>query len=403
MRERRTRIGRPSPKHRAMYVYVPKWPTGWLAPENTGIPWTADRTSANWKAAKKLARARDLDYRKAEAKEKPQTIPTRDTFSDAVEERLAYLAPRIKENSLHVVKSHLHRAIEVFGPMRLDRITRTELENYQLALARAGLSPKTIHDRVAEVLNLLRRAVGDHKLAEVPCVERFVAPPREAEEAARLAPYLTAPELDAVLAEVRRACPGLADLAEVRAICGLRTSALAAVRWEFVQDGRVVIPPALMKDRRTRTRPYVLPIVDAIRRPFSLAARFASGSDLVFHDSKGEGLLAPAQNGGLKKAVAQVWNAAVAKALANDVRFVYADGGARGVRFEFADLRHIASTRMQEAGLNDLSRRLLMAHATGVEGRYVDQEKDARRSLEQVAALIEQERASAKVAGRGRR
>ena len=67
----------------------------------------------------------------------------------------------------------------------------------------------------------------------------------------------------------------------------------------------------------------------------------------------------------------------------------------------------LAETRTQAAGLNDLSRDLLMGHATGIPGRYIDAAKDARRSLEAVVALVEQERQAltpeeiaARVAGR---
>ncbi len=377
MRERKTRIGRPTPRHQTLYLYAPRFPKGWLSPENTGIPWTTDQSSPEWKKAETLVKARDLDYMKAEAREKPQTVPTRDRFEDCVKARLEYLAARVTPNSLHVTRSHLRNACATFGPWKIEKITREQLEAYQVELADAGLSAKTIHDRIGEIRNVLRRAVEDHKLAEVPKVERYVRPPAEDEPAAAESPYIAAPDLDALFAEVRRDLPGLADLAEVRALCGVRTQALATLRWEDVQPGRVVIPIARMKDRRTRTRPYVLPIVADLKRPFTRPTD--EPGSLVFHDLAGKCLLGTATGGALSTTAQRTWNAAVAKVLG-------------GVRFEFADLRHCASTRMQEAGLNDLSRRILMAHATGVEGRYVDVEKDARRSLEAVAALVARER-----------
>jgi hypothetical protein len=100
---------------------------------------------------------------------------------------------------------------------------------------------------------------------------------------------------------------------------------------------------------------------------------------VVFHNQNGKTLVGHPKNGGLSKLAAKVWRAAaVAKVPANDLRFECAEGGAPGVRFEVADLRHIAPNRLQGAGLNELSRNLLMRHAAGIAGKYADQEKDSR-------------------------
>jgi integrase len=378
MRERKTRLGRPTTRHGTIWLYVPKYPTGWLSPENTGLAWTTDHASPGYKAAEKLAAVRDHDYNKAAMKEKPQTVPTRDTFAECVEDRLAYLGPRITENSLHVVKSHLSNASKKFGAYRLEKITREALESYQAELQGAGLSAKSVNDRIAEIRNVLRRAVADHTLAEVPNVERvFAMRPAPGTLPKQKVKLPTTSKLDAILARVRRDLPGLADAAEIRALCGLRMQTLAFILWGQVNAGLLSIDRSQMKDHRTRTQDYVLPITDATERFFERDG--AGANDLIFHDHAGNAL-ASRRNGALSTCAGKAWRAAVDKVLGP------------GSGFEFAHLRNIAETRMQAAGLNDLSRNLLMGHATGIPGRYVDAAKDARRSLDAVVALVDQER-----------
>lgn len=90
------------------------------------------------------------------------------TFADYSARWLADL--QVRDSTLANYRSNLrNHLLPVFGPRRLDRITRTEVQGFITTLKAGPLQPATIRAVVNLLRTILRSAVHDGKITKSPC------------------------------------------------------------------------------------------------------------------------------------------------------------------------------------------------------------------------------------------
>jgi len=314
-----------------------------------------------------LARQKEQEYRNAQANIRPQSIPDHKTFAEWVSVVLADRAKR-SEGTQRSLESHLNAAAIRFGGFALADLNRETLIFYRNELypppPATGLSKKTTDDRMHAILQVLIYAHKVRRLAEVPKIERLL----EGHENAPDVPPVSAADIDAVCNLIRDKyqMPGLAAFVEARAICGLRSAALGSLEWKHLneagEEALIQVPAGSMKMKLEYVLPIVGDLVGVIER-CKLERR--TDSNLIFHH-EGRSLLASERKGGMSNHALAVWRKATAEA------------GIRGL--EIAQLRHVASDRMIRGGASDIAVGQVMAHSSGVRGRYRTSGYDAAKT-----------------------
>lgn len=357
------RLGRPTKRHSTLWVFysgprTAENPRGRYV-ENTGIPWTEDQGSAEWKKAEAVRAKKEREYANAREGIAPQVIPTRKTFLAFSDEERAHVEATCKPAWALRAKYHLNAVNERFGAWRPEEVTEAAISSYQGALIDSGLSAKTVKDRVTLLLAVLRRAKRAHAMLELPHVEHVTAKMQKAPRKVR--EYIEAPRIEAILSSLREAWPEFADFAEAFYLCGLRPWALGRIRLEMVRTvgGRkeLHVPEALMKedgDGRDHRIP-VLGALGAIIERRTMEAR--SDSVLLFHNGSGRSLLGAETKQGLSERAGRAWRKACE------------EHGITG--FEFYTLRACFETRAGLGGATDAQIKAAMAHANGQTDTYM--------------------------------
>jgi integrase len=165
------------------------------------------------------------------------------TFKEAAgkwfETRETNCKPGTVENYRYLLDSHV---LPVFGPMRLDEITREEVEAFVAGKKKAGLSPRSIRLMLATMRPVFKRANRDGILSVNPASE-----PAELIKlgAKKKVEVFTGPEVQHLLAAAKEHLPRFHPFLFTAFRTGMRQGELIALQWsaidwhgKFIEVGR---------------------------------------------------------------------------------------------------------------------------------------------------------------------
>ena len=155
-------------------------------------------------------------------------------FADYIE---TYFAKPVtiakKPDTLKLERWALNRWKEHLGDVRIDRIDAAAISSLREKRLRAGTHPRTVNLDLIALRNVLKQAVEDDYLREMPKAKTLKVPP------APKRPLLTPSQFDALLAAVPVACEKnaiqFADYLKFLAYTGAREQEALKVRWDDVE------------------------------------------------------------------------------------------------------------------------------------------------------------------------
>lgn len=171
-------------------------------------------------------------------KEAPKEVPTFAAF--AQEHFLPHSKARNKfshyETNVYMLEQHLSPA---FGAMKLDAITKLEVDKYVAKKLGSGLSKKTVQNQLTLLRHMLTLAVEWAFIAKAPKVEYLKVPPKEID-------HLDFDEADRLLSKAEGQWRVM-WLVAMRT--GLRIGELTGLRWSDVDlhTGRLLIRQSIWK------------------------------------------------------------------------------------------------------------------------------------------------------------
>ena len=249
-----------------------------------------------------------------------------------------------------------HHLVRELGAIRLEKLTPADVRAMYPRLAKAGLSPQSVHHARAVLRTALAQAVRDGLIARNAAT--LAVPPRvEGKEATSLTPAEVRTFLDSLAGD------RMEPLYRVVLALGLRQGEALGLRWEDVDlDARrlrvayalqrvggkpTLVEPKTDRSRRTVTLPNV--VVDALRarRAAQLEERLLAGAKwretgLVFTTTVGTPMHGPDVTKGFQAALARA--------------------GVRRVRFH--DMRHTAASFLLAEGVPARVVMELLGHST---------------------------------------
>src|SRR5262249_3902926 len=260
------RLGRPTTRNRTFWVYfsgprTPENPRGRYA-ENTGIPWTEDRSSKDWKKAEGIRAKKEREWKNAQEGIAPQVIPSRLTFAKWCDVELRHIeAASVSRNYKRQCRSRFKLIKKWFGDCKPAEISREQIRSYQDARRSELETGKSVNQEGSLILRVLETVKAEGNLAAVPSVDPLPADTKKRE-------YVSAPDLDVAFASLRESFPAFADFAEAFFLCGLRPKALGQISADMVKGIRgrreIHVPAGLMKRNRKRAATEQRIPVDAV-------------------------------------------------------------------------------------------------------------------------------------------
>ncbi len=154
------------------------------------------------------------------------------TFSDAAEKwfetRETNCKPSTIENYRYLLDNHV---LPAFGPMRLDEITRGDIEEFVSGKKRAGMAPRSIRLMLAAMRPVFKRAIKDGILTANPASE-----PAELIKTGgkREVEIYTSPEVRHILAAAEKHLPRFYPLLFTAFRTGMRQGELVALEWAAI-------------------------------------------------------------------------------------------------------------------------------------------------------------------------
>ena len=137
-----------------------------------------------------------------------------------------------KPDTLKLERWALNRWKEHLGDVRVDRIDSAAIAGLRDKRLRAGTHPRTVNLDVIALRNVLKQAVEDGYLRELPKAKTLKVPPRPKR------PLLTPDQFSALLAAVPEACEKngvqFADYLRFLAYSGAREQEALKIRWDDV-------------------------------------------------------------------------------------------------------------------------------------------------------------------------
>jgi integrase len=233
-----------------------------------------------------------------------------------------------------------------------DELTAEDLRRYAVRRQKAGYANASTNRH----LECLRRA---YRLAGLtpPKIERL-------SEDNRRSGFFSAQQMERVLSHLPD--DGLSDYVRFAWVTGMRKSEAASLRWSFIHDGQIIIPPEFCKSRKAHVIPLSGPLVPIIERR-KVARPFKSNGtmqlcEFIFHRS-GEPV----------REFRKAWKSACTKAGCGN--------------YLFHDLRRSAVRDMIRSGVPQSVAMKLTGHRTiSVFNRYdITATEDVSRALEQTA------------------
>lgn len=296
--------------------------------------------------------------------------------------------PAIAPSTARVYRSALEcYVLPQLGPRRLDSLTRLDIAAWVEELRAAGVSQTLLERSYGLLCEALEEAVTDRRMLYNPA-PRNRRPRARGGDAppARPAPVvLTEADLDLRLTLLRQQRSwNAADwlLIHTMALVGLRTGEALGLRWADLDDaGRLSVSGHV--DRTTRARVSRLKTASS-RRVLPLPS----------------GLLALLRQHRADQREQQLAAGIIAEAQRNDLIFPAHDGrpiSANGLlsRWRTAQrrmglppallhqLRHVALTRLEAAGISEVVRKRIAGHALSTHERYINvTEAELRAALE---------------------
>jgi integrase len=176
-------------------------------------------------------------------------------FADYVETYFAKPVTAAKKpDTLKLERWALNRWKEHLGDVRIDRIDASAIAALRDKRLRAGTHPRTVNLDVIALRNVLKQAVEDGYLRELPKSKTLKVPPSPRR------PLLTPDQFAALLAAVPVGCEKnavqFADYLRFLAYCGAREQEALHVRWDDVDTAgeRVTIGSGgVAKNREARS------------------------------------------------------------------------------------------------------------------------------------------------------
>jgi integrase len=165
-----------------------------------------------------------------------------------------------------------------FGTKMADALTAQDLERYALRRRKEKYANATTN----RIFQCLRRA---HSLAGVPWSKFELLP-----EHNRRMGFFSAEQMEKVLGNLPD--DGLRDFVRFCWATGMRKGEASELRWSFLQDGQIIVPPEICKSRKPHVIPVAGPLAAIIEaRKSSRAFKVMDTtqlSEFIFH--RGDGL-----------------------------------------------------------------------------------------------------------------
>jgi len=153
-------------------------------------------------------------------------------LADAIAEYLASpIRAERRDTTRYKDKASLNRFLNFAGNIRIDRITPSIVRGYSEQRLAGGTSPRTVNLDLISLRGLLKRAVEDGHLRELPCFKALRCPPSPK----RI--LLTPSQLQSLIdAAKENPVTGsqLADFLQLLAFSGMREQEALRLRWDDV-------------------------------------------------------------------------------------------------------------------------------------------------------------------------
>ncbi|MDL5055258.1 site-specific integrase [Oscillatoria laete-virens NRMC-F 0139] len=223
-----------------------------------------------------LAEAKEqMEIKRGERREdKLPTSGRKPLFSAYID---SYLKSPVKmsrrENTQEKDRRALHKWLAHIGNIQIHKITRAHIVGYQDKRLAEGVSPRTVNLDLISLRGLLKRAVDEGHIRDMPMmkeVKRHPVPKRE---------LITPTQLEKLINQIAVDCPKtggqVIDYLRLLAYCGAREQEALRLKWDDIdfRGRRIHIgKDGLTKNREARTVEFNPQLEDHLKDMFSRRA-----------------------------------------------------------------------------------------------------------------------------------
>lgn len=243
--------------------------------------WVYDLVDGNFKkklSARTLTEANEYlkEYHWEKASHKPISLLMKEIrFDNLAKQYLDYAKDRKTSATYTKDRSTVALLCKEFGDLLLESITQIRIEDYQSRMLRKDKAKKTINNHLILLGAMLKYAVDNNYLIQVPKIKKYVVEKR-------LPTYFSEQEIEKIL---KNATTFIKNYFLVLFYTGMRLGELIRLKWADIDLKERIIMIRIAKSHRGRILPIPDPLYDLLQK---LYIQKKSDQIFLFESSPGK-------------------------------------------------------------------------------------------------------------------